>query len=73
MRQYSNSRLREIVEDYIHSERDRKILIRKYCDDLTIERLASEFDLSVSQVKRIIYKHSFTIFGMMDKSEPKED
>lgn len=73
MRQYSNSRLREIVEDYIHSERDRKILIRKYCDNLTIERLAEEFEISVSQVKRIIYKHSFTIFGMMDKDEPKKD
>lgn len=72
MKQYSNSRLREIVEEYIHSERDRKILIRKYCDNLTIERLAEEFDISVSQVKRIIYKHSFTIFGMMDKNEPKE-
>lgn len=73
MRQYSNSRLREIVEDYIHSERDRKILIRKYCDNLTIERLAEEFEISVSQVKRIIYKHSFAIFGMMDKDEPKKD
>lgn len=72
MRQYSNSRLREIVEEYIHNERDRKILIRKYCDSLTFERLAEEFDISVSQVKRIIYKHSFTIFGIMDK-EPKEN
>lgn len=68
MKQYSNSRLREIVEEYIHSERDRKILIRKYCDSRTIEQLAEEYELSVSQIKRIIYKHSITIFSIMDRN-----
>lgn len=68
MKQYSNSRLREIVEEYIHSERDRKILIRKYCDSRTIEQLAEEYELSVSQIKRIIYKHSIIIFSIMDRN-----
>ena len=71
MIQYSNSRLREIVEDYIHSERDRAVLLRKYCDKRTIEQLAEEFELSVSQIKRIIYKHTMTIFGIMEKDERK--
>ena len=68
MKQDSNSRLREIAEGYIHSERDRKILIRKYCDSRTIEQLAEEYELSVSQIKRIIYKHSITIFSIMDRN-----
>ena len=68
MKQYSNSRLREIVGEYIHSERDRKILIRKYCDSRTIEQLEEEYELSVSQIKRIIYKHSITIFSIMDRN-----
>ena len=68
MKQYSNSRLREIVGEYIHSERDRKILIRKYCDSRTIEQLAEEYELSVSQIKRIIYKHSITIFSIMERN-----
>ena len=68
---WSNSRLREIVEDYIHSERDRAVLLRKYCDNRTIEQLAEEFELSVSQIKRIIYKHTMTIFGIMEKDERK--
>ena len=59
---YSNSRLREICEDYIHSERDRKIFYRKFADDITLERLSEEFELSVSQVKRIIKKHYFEVF-----------
>lgn len=71
MIQYSNSRLREIVEDYIHSERDRAVLLRKYCDNRTIEQLAEEFELSVSQIKRIIYKHTMTIFGIMEKDDRK--
>ena len=71
MIQYSNSRLREIVEDYIHSERDRAVLLRKYCDNRTIEQLAEEFELSVSQIKRIIYKHTITIFGIMEKDDRK--
>ena len=66
---WSNSRLREIVEDYVHSERDRAVLVRKYCDKRTIEQLAEEFDLSVSQIKRIILKHTTTIFGIMEKDQ----
>lgn len=66
---WSNSRLREIVEEYVHHERDRAILIRKHCDHRTYEQLAEEFELSDSQIKRIILKHSSTIFGIMAKDE----
>ena len=68
---WSNSRLREIVNDYVHHERDREILIRKHCDHRTIEQLAEEFQLSDSQIKRIILKHSSTVFGIMAKDEQK--
>ena len=65
---YSNRHLREIAEDYIHSERDRQIFCRKYCDKITLERLAEEFELSVSQVKRILKRHYFAVFRHL---EPK--
>lgn len=71
--EYSNSHLREVINEYVHSERDRKILIRKYIDDVTLERLAEEFDLSVSQVKRVIKKHCFTVFRHLEDGEPKRD
>lgn len=70
---YSNSRLREIVADYIHSERDRNVLLRKYCDNRTIEQLGEEFQLSDSQIKRILYRDSITIFSIMAKDELKKD
>lgn len=60
--EYTNSRLHEIVEDYVHDERARRIMIRKYADNITLERIAEEEELSVSQVKRIIKKHYNSVF-----------
>ena len=60
--EYTNTRIREIIAEYIHSERDRAILERRLIDGITFERLAEEFEMSVSQVKRIIWKRSETIF-----------
>lgn len=60
--EYTNTRIREIIADYIHSERDRRILERRLIDGITFERLAEENELSVSQVKRIIRKDSEILF-----------
>ena len=56
MKDYSNSRIAYLIDEYIHSERDRKILKRRLIDGICYEPLAEEFDMSVSQVKRIVYK-----------------
>ena len=56
MRDYSNSEISEIIDEYIHSERDRALLKRRLIDGITQERLAEEFDLSVRQVQRLIYR-----------------
>ena len=61
--QYSNTQLREIVGEYVHDERARRIMLRKYADNITLERIAEEEDLSVSQVKRIIKKHYYSVFS----------
>lgn len=68
---YSNARLREIVADYIHSDRDRMILIRKYCDKRTIRQLADEFYLSETRIKEIISDGAEIIFTIMAKDEQK--
>ncbi|MBO7663331.1 MAG: hypothetical protein J6U01_08160 [Clostridia bacterium] len=65
--EYTNSRLREIVGDYVHDERARVILLRKYADNATLERIAEEQELSVSQVKRIIKKHYYQVFRHFDE------
>lgn len=68
MERYSNSRFREICAEYIHNERYRKILARRYCDDLTYEQLAEETDMSVSQIKRICGKYGTEVFRIMEKT-----
>ena len=65
--EYSNSRIREIIGEYIHDEKHRKLMCRRLIDNITIDRLAEEFELSVSQVKRIIWKDSEIIFRHLEK------
>ena len=69
---YSNFRLREIIEEFIHSERDRAVLIEKYCNKKTISQMAELFDLSETTIKNIIYKNSFLIFDIMEHGNPKD-
>lgn len=57
----SNSEIRAVIDEYIHNERDRRILKRRLCDGVCFEPLAEEFELSV-RVKNIIYKGQDIIF-----------
>lgn len=56
MKDYSNSHITELINEYIHSERDRNILTDRFVNGYTFERLAEKHDMSVSQVKRIVKK-----------------
>ena len=62
MEEYSNYRVAEIIDEYIHSERDRKILKRRLIDGIFFEPLAEEFNMSVRQTKNIVYKGEKIIF-----------
>lgn len=62
MREYSNLEVTAIIDDYIHSERDRSILKRRLIDGICYEPLAEEFDLSVRQIKKIVYKGQEIVF-----------
>ena len=60
--EYTNSQIRELIAEYIHSERDRCILERRLIDGITYERLAEEFLMSVRQIKTIVYKGESILF-----------
>ena len=62
MIEYSNSDISSIIDEYIHSERDRAILKRRLIDGILFEDLADEFDLSVRQTKRIVYNEQEIVF-----------
>ena len=54
----SNSEIVELINEYIHSERDRKLMQRRYIDGICFEPLAEEFELSTIQTKRIVSKNT---------------
>lgn len=50
--------LEHLIDEYIigfRAERNRAIMKRKLIDGITYEELSYEFDLSVNQVKNIVY------------------
>ena len=58
VREYSTDEMSTIIDQYIHHERNRKILKLRYLDGLTYEKIAArpEIDLTRNQVRNIIYK-----------------
>lgn len=64
-RDLSRTEIESAIDEWIigkNAERDRKVLRRRLIDGVTFERLAEEQELSVSQVKRIIWKNAEIIF-----------
>ena len=45
-----------LIDKWIFNERDRAILKRRLLDGICFEPLAEEFNLSVRQVQKIVYK-----------------
>lgn len=56
------SEVSALIDEWIFSERDRRILKRRLLDGICYEPLAEEFGLSVTQVKSIIYKNQRALF-----------
>lgn len=50
----SRSEIESLIDSWILNQRNREIVRRRFIDGIKIEPLAEEFDLSVSQTKRII-------------------
>lgn len=62
MREYTNTEIAHEIDEKIHSELDRALMKRRLIDGITQEKLAEEFDLSVRQVQRKIYRLQETLF-----------
>lgn len=58
----SNSEIEYLIDEWIHSERDRKILKRRLIDGICYEPLAEEMGMSVIQIKRIVSKAEAKLF-----------
>ena len=62
MKDYTNSQICALIDEHIHSDRDRQILKRRLVDGICYEPLAEEFDMSYSQIKRIVYRLQERLF-----------
>ena len=60
--EYTNSQIRDLILEHIHSERDRKILYQRLVNGVTFERLSEMFDLSPRQVRTIVHKNEQILF-----------
>lgn len=62
---YSRTEVEHLIDEWIigrNAERNRKILKRRLLDGITYEKLAEEFDMSVRQIKTIVYRGEEKIF-----------
>ena len=59
----SRSQISNLIDEWIFNERDRAILKRRLLDGVCFEPLAEEFDLSVQQIKNIVYKSQTRLFS----------
>lgn len=62
MREYSRTEIEAAISEWILNEKHRAIMKRRLIDGICYEPLAEEFDLSVRQIKRIVYKCEDIIF-----------
>lgn len=62
MKDYTNSLISAVIDEYIHNAQHRSILKRRYIDHATYEQIAEEEKIDVSTAKRIVYKNEWAVF-----------
>ena len=67
MIELSRTQIEHLIDEWILSERDRKILKRRMIDNILYDDLAEEFDLSVRQIKKIVYRGKDKIYRHIEK------
>lgn len=63
----SNSEIINLINEYIHSERDRYIAKRKFVDEITHEKISEELDIDTSTVKRAVKKNTLLLQAAMQR------
>lgn len=66
MKEYKNSDIMYLIDEYVHNERNRHILKRRLIDGVCFEPLAEETGLSVIHIKTIVYKEQDKLFKHLE-------
>lgn len=63
--EYTNSVIRNLIAEHLHSQRDRQIMERRLIDGVVFEKLAEEFSMSTRQIKNIVYRNEKILFSKL--------
>ena len=64
MREYTNSEIIERINENIHSQRDREILISRHVDGLTYDELSVKFHLSDRRIRRLYIRQNLYFLSL---------
>lgn len=63
---FASSQIDTAINEWIHNERDRKILHYKLIDGYTYERIAEIFDMSPRRIEKIVYGAEDRLFRHLE-------
>lgn len=65
MKEYKNSEMFRLISEYVHVERDRRIMFDKLLNGLTVDEMAKKYYTSTSAINRTITKYQDYLFSMV--------
>ena len=66
MPEYTNTEMFNLIDDYIHVARDRRVMKDRLINGLGMETLAEKYEVSASQMKRIVDRNQETLFRLLE-------
>lgn len=60
--EYSNSKIRELIAEYIHNADDRKMVFERLVNGLTFEKISELVGMDVKTVRKRIHKCEDELF-----------
>lgn len=59
------SKLKELIDEYVHNETYRQILVDHFLNGFTFESVAEKYGYSDAQIKNIVYKYGDKVLKRM--------
>lgn len=61
--EYTNSQIRELIAEWIHSSDDRRMLELRLIDGMTFEQISFEMGMTTKTVRMRIHKQESNLFS----------
>ena len=65
--EYTNSQIRALIDEYIHSKRDREVMYERLINGMCYDMIAESFGMSTRQIKTIVYRNEEKLFSHIPK------